>query len=212
MSGGMSGGEASDTWADRWRQPGAAVPLGTLADVRIVTGPPMIKNENGVLVGYVFADVDGSQRDLGGWVSDARRLVEAEVSLPAGYRLQWTGQYEFMADMQARLLVIVPLTLAIIVMLLFLALRSWGQTALVLASIPLAVVGGIWLMASLHYNLSTAVWVGLIALGGVSAQTAIVVVVYLEQAFREAQSEGRLSLPGGLEAAVVEGATRGVRR
>jgi copper/silver efflux system protein len=194
-----------------WRQPGAAVPLGTLADVRVVTCPPMIKNENGVLVGYVFVDIDGDQRDLGGWVAEARELVDAQFSLPAGYRLEWTGQYEFMADMQQRLRIMVPLTLALIVMLLYLALRTWSQTLLVLLSVPFAIVGSILLLAALRYNMSTAVWVGLIAVGGVAAQTAIVVVVYLEQSFRDAVRAATLRRDADLDAAVVEGALRGVR-
>jgi Cu(I)/Ag(I) efflux system membrane protein CusA/SilA len=115
--------------SDRWRPSGATVPLGALADVRVVTGPPMIKDENGVLVGYVFADIDASQRDLGGWVTDARAVVARQLSLPPGYRLQWTGQYEFMAEMQARMAWVVPITLLLVVFLLRRAMRGWAQTA-----------------------------------------------------------------------------------
>jgi copper/silver efflux system protein len=211
MPAGMgAAGDARD-WAETWRQPGAAVPLGILADVRIVTGPPMIKNEDGQLVGYVFADIDLAQRDLGGWVDDARAVVDAGFVLPPGYRLVWTGQYEFMADMQQRLKVMVPLTLVLIIALLYLSMSGWSQAFLVLLSVPFAVVGSIWLLATLHYNLSTAVWVGIIAVGGVAAQTAIVVVVYLDQAVRDAFAEGRITDAQTLDAAVVEGATRGVR-
>lgn len=207
---GMGNAPAVD-WLDLWRQPGAAVPLRTLADIRVVTGPPMIKNENGMLVGYVFADFDSAQRDLGGWVKDARQLVDAQFSLPPGYRLEWTGQYEFMANMQARLKVIVPLTLVLIIGLLYLALRGWGQTLLVLLSVPFAVVGSVWLMTALDYNLSTAVWVGLIAVGGVATQTSIVVVVYLDQALRSAHSENKLTHAEDIYTAVITGALRGVR-
>jgi copper/silver efflux system protein len=225
---GMSGGGASgamvatattmtgatgrdDDWVDIWRQTGSAVPLGALADIHIVTGPPMIKNENGMLVGYVFADFDSSTRDLGGWVNDARRIVEARFTLPAGYRLEWTGQYEFMADMQARLRFMIPLTLVLIIALLYLSLRGWGQTFLVLLSVPFAITGSVWLLSALHYNLSTAVWVGLIAVGGVATQTAIVVVVYLDQALRAAWSENGIRSAEAVSAAVIEGAVRGVR-
>ena len=136
----------------------------------------MIKNENGVLVGYVFADIESAQRDLGGWVQDAKRLVKDRLELPVGFQLQWTGQYEFMADMQARMRIVLPLTLLLIVGLLYMSLRGWAQTGLVLMSLPFAIAGSIWLLTLLHYNLSTAVWVGLIAVGGVAAQTGIVVI------------------------------------
>ena len=208
-----SAGSASaegDAW-DRWQQSGSAVPLGTLASVRIVTGPPMIKDEDGVLVGYVFADIDASQRDLGGWVGDAKELVEEQLTLPAGFRLQWTGQYEFMADMQARMRVVLPFTFVLIVALLFLSLRGWPQTGLVLLSLPFAIAGSIWLLALLDYNLSTAVWVGLIAVGGVAAQTGIVVVVYLDQVFNQWRSQGRLNKVEDVDQAVIEGASKCLR-
>ena len=196
---------------ERWRQPGAAVPLGALADVRVTTGPPMIKDENGVLVGYVFADIDPTQRDLGGWVEDAKTLVAAQLALPAGYRLQWTGQYEFLAAMEARLRYVIPLTLVLVVALLYLSMRGWAQTFLVLASLPFAVAGSVWLLAFMDYNLSTAVWVGLIAVAGVAAETGIVMVVYLDEAFDRHLREGRIRGPEDVDAAVVEGAAARVR-
>jgi len=208
--GGASGPSSADSW-DRWQQTGSAVPLGALAAVQVVMGPPMIKDENGVLVGYVFADIDGEQRDLGGWVKDAKRLVQARLTLPPGYRLQWTGQYEFMADMEARMRLVLPLTLVLIVALLYLSLRGWPQTWLVLLSLPFAIAGSVWLLALLHYNLSTAVWVGLIAVGGVAAQTGIVVVVYLDQAFGEALAQGRLRTGNDIDSTVVEGAAKCLR-
>jgi Cu(I)/Ag(I) efflux system membrane protein CusA/SilA len=207
---GTSGADADGGW-ERWRQSGTVVPLAALADVRVVTGPPMIKNENGTLVGYVFADIDTAERDLGGWVDDAKRVVAEQLIVPSGMRLQWTGQYEFMAELEARLRVVVPLTLALVVVLLYLSMRSWPQTWLVLLSLPFAVAGSIWLLAALHYNLSTAVWVGLIAVGGVAAQTGIVVVVYLDQAWREARDAGRLRTVDDIDAAVVEGASKCLR-
>jgi copper/silver efflux system protein len=140
LAGSMSP-QPTENLLDEWRQPGAAFPLGDLAAVRIVTGPPMIKDENGVVVGYVFADIDPTQRDLGSWVEDAKRLVAARLALPAGYRLQWTGQYEFLAEMEARLRYIVPLTLVLVVALLYLSMRGWPQTFLVLSSLPFAIAG-----------------------------------------------------------------------
>lgn len=207
---GSAAPSSADNW-DRGRQTGSAVPLGALAAVNVVRGPPMIKDENGVLVGFVFVDIDGAQRDLGSWVNDAKRLVRERMALPAGYRLQWTGQYEFMADMQARLQLVLPLTLVLIVGLLYLSLRGWPQTWLVLLSLPFAVAGSIWLLSLLQYNLSTAVWVGMIAVGGVAAQTGIVVVVYLDQAFKAALNEGRMHSGEDVDRAVIDGASKCLR-
>ncbi len=220
---GASGGTSADAAApmgslsvspdvmEQWRQPGAAVPLGDLADVRVTTGPPMIKDENGVLVGYVFADIDQTQRDLGGWVADAKAMVAAQLTLPPGYRLQWTGQYEFLAQMEARLQYVIPFTLVLVVGLLYLSMRGWPQTFLVLSSLPFAVAGSVWLLAFMDYNLSTAVWVGLIAVAGVAAETGIVMVVYLDEAFTRYMREGRIRTPEDVDAAVVEGAAARVR-
>jgi Cu(I)/Ag(I) efflux system membrane protein CusA/SilA len=179
-----------------WLQTGPAVPLRMLADVNIVTGPAMIKDENGVLVGYVYADIDGAQRDLGSWVEDAK---------------QWTGQYEFMAQMEERLRLIVPLTLLLVIALVKLSLRGWVQTALVLACLPFALAGSVWLLALLDYNLSTAVWVGLIAVGGVAAQTGIVAVVYLDQALDDRRAQGTLRTIEDVDQAVVDGAAKSLR-
>ena len=194
-----------------WQQLASVVPLGAVADVRIVSGPPMIKDENGVLVGYVFADIDSAQRDLGGWVDDAKRLVASRLELPAGFRLQWTGQYEFLADMQARMRIALPLTVLLIVGLLYLSLRGWMQTLLVMLCVPGALAGGVWLLALLDYNLSTAVWVGLIAVGGVAAQTGIVSIVFLDQSFEEWRKQGRLRRADDVDNAVREGAAKCLR-
>jgi copper/silver efflux system protein len=209
MRGSTAAGDRDFT--DAWRQPGAAVPLGQLADVRVVTGPPMIKDENGVLVGYVFADIDQTQRDLGGWVDDAKAVVASQLMLPSGYRLQWTGQYEFLAEMEDRLRYIVPLTLLLVIALLYMSMRGWPQTLLVLSSLPFAVAGSVWLLAFMDYNLSTAVWVGLIAVAGVAAETGIVMVVYLDEAFARYVREGRITSPDDVDAAVIEGASARVR-
>jgi Cu(I)/Ag(I) efflux system membrane protein CusA/SilA len=208
----MGGGAvAGPDFLERWRQPGSSVPLGQLADVRVTTGPPMIKDENGVLVGYVFADIDQTERDLGGWVDDAKALVASQLVLPAGYRLQWTGQYEFLEQMEARLRYVIPLTLLLVIVLLYLSMRGWPQTFLVLSSLPFAVAGSVWLLTFMDYNLSTAVWVGLIAVAGVAAETGIVMVVYLDEAFARYMREGRIQKPADVDAAVVEGAAARVR-
>jgi Cu(I)/Ag(I) efflux system membrane protein CusA/SilA len=206
-----AGNSGSDAAMSAWQQSGSAVPLGLLADIRVVSGPPMIKDENGVLVGYVFADIKSAERDLGGWVDDAKEVVAQGLELPSGYRLQWTGQYEFMAQMQARMRIVLPLTFMLIVALLYLSLRGWIQTWLVLLSLPFAVAGSVWLLAALDYNLSTAVWVGLIAVGGVAAQTGIVVIVYLDQAFNEWHASGRLRSAEDVDGAVIEGASKCLR-
>lgn len=205
-----SAGQAADPGQiGRGRSP--TVPLGELADIRVVGGPPMIKDENGVLVGFVFADIDSTQRDLGGWVKDAKALVSAGLAMPPGYRLQWTGQYEFMAEMEERLQIMLPITLALIVGLLYMSMRGWPQTLLVLMSIPFALAGSVWLLKLMEYNLSTSVWVGLIAVGGVAAQTGIVMVVYLDEAYARYRKEGRLRSPEDVDAAVLEGAASRVR-
>ena len=207
----MGGAAGAADFNDRWRQPGAAVPLGQLAEVRITTGPPMIKNENGVLVGYVYADIDPTARDLGGWVADAKALVASRLAVPEGYRLEWTGQYEFMAEMEARMRYVLPLTLLLIVGLLYLAMRGWAQTLLVLCSLPFAVAGSVWLLAAMKYNMSTAVWVGIIAVVGVAAQTGIVMMVYLDEAYHRRMDAGLIRTPEDVDAAVIEGATTRVR-
>lgn len=208
---GMSGVAASADPMRIGRSRGPTVPLGELADVRITSGPPMIKDENGVLVGFVFADIDSTQRDLGGWVGDAKRIVENQMTLPPGYRLQWTGQYEFMAEMEQRLRIMLPVTLLLIVGLLYLSMRGTAQTFLVLLSIPFALAGSVWLLVLMDYNLSTSVWVGLIAVGGVAAQTGIVMVVYLDEAYLRYRREGLLRSAADVDAAVLEGASARVR-
>ncbi len=207
----MGSNQAGNDFADQWQQPGATVNLGSIADVRIVTGPPMIRDENGVLVGYVYADIDLSERDIGGWVTDAKRLVSEKVDLPDGYRLQWTGQYEFLAQMEERLKYVLPITFILIILLLYMSLRGWPQTFLVLLSLPFAIAGSIWLLTLMNYNLSTAVWVGIIAVGGVAAQTGIVMIVYLDEAYLRYKREGRLNEPDDIDRAVIEGASTRVR-
>jgi Cu(I)/Ag(I) efflux system membrane protein CusA/SilA len=196
---------------ERGLQAGTVVPLSALADVRVVTGPPMIRNENGTLVGYVFADFDSAQRDMGGWVNDAKAVVDQQLHLPPGFRIEWTGQYEFMEELQANLQTVIPLTLLLVIGLLYLSLRDWAQTWLVLLTVPFSVAGGIWLLALLDYNLSTSAWVGLIAVGGVAAQTGIVVMVYLDRAYRDALEQGRLQSRQDVDAAVIDGAMKCLR-
>ncbi|HEX9756614.1 MAG TPA: efflux RND transporter permease subunit [Nitrospiria bacterium] len=188
---------------------GAQVPLEQLAEIRIATGPPMIKDENGSLAGIVYVDVSG--RDLGSYVEEAKRAVNEKVSLPSGYSLGWAGSYQYMLRAKEKLKVVVPLTILIIFVLLYLNFRSVGRSLLVLLTVPFSLVGGIFLLALLDYNLSVAVWVGLIALAGVATEIGIVMVVYLDQAFRKCQKEGRLNTKADLIEAAVEGAVKRVR-
>jgi len=188
---------------------GAQVPLAQLADIHVTTGPPVIRDENGSLSGWVFVYV--RDRDIGSYVADAQAAVNREVQLPASYYLKWTGEYEAMQRIAKRLRLVLPLTLLIIVVLLYLNFRSTVETGIVLFSVPFAAVGSFWLLHLLGYNLSTAVWVGVIALAGVAAETGVVMIVYLDDAFQQARDSGRLRTMADLEAAVIEGAVQRVR-
>ncbi|MEK6683922.1 MAG: CusA/CzcA family heavy metal efflux RND transporter, partial [Nitrospirota bacterium] len=188
---------------------GAQIPLSQLADIRFVTGPAMITDENGSLQGIVFVDVAG--RDLGGYVLEAKRNVAEQIALPAGYRLGWTGQYEYLLRARERLQIVVPLTLLIIFVLLYLNFRSVPKTLIVLLSVPFSTVGAIWILWALDYNLSVAVWIGIIALAGVATEIGVVMITYLDQAFERHQSEGRRFTVRDYLDAVVEGATLRVR-
>jgi Cu(I)/Ag(I) efflux system membrane protein CusA/SilA len=190
---------------------GVNVPLGQIADIRVVTGPPMIRDEAGMLVGYVYVDMDAAKRDIGGFVDDAKRAVAKEVRLPAGYFLKWTGQYELLQQMQARMRILVPLTLVIVLLLLYMNFANLTEALIVLCSVPFALVGSIWLMTLLHYNLSTAVWVGIIALVGLAAQTGVVMVVYCDSAYHKRKREGRIRDLDDIVEATLEGSVQRVR-
>ncbi len=168
----------------------ASVPLGQIADIKITSGPPMIRDENGMLVGYVYVDIDQNQRDIGGYVSEAKQVTGKEVVLPSGYYLKWTGQYELLEAMVRRMKVVVPITLILVVILLYLNFRNLTETLIVLASVPFALVGSIWLMYFLGYNYSTATLVGIIALVGLATQTGIVMVLYLDHAYERRKRAG----------------------
>lgn len=188
---------------------GAQVPLGQLADIRFESGPPMIKSENALLNSLVYVDVRG--RDIGGYVAEARQVLDREVDLPTGYRLEWSGQFEAMERANRTLRVVVPITLAIIFLLLYINFRSVAESLIVMLSVPFALVGSVWLLWALGYNLSVAVWVGLIALAGVATEIAVVLLVYLDQAYRRREREGRLESRADLLAAVRHGAGERVR-
>jgi Cu(I)/Ag(I) efflux system membrane protein CusA/SilA len=188
---------------------GAQVPLAQLADIRVTTGPPVIRDENGSLTGWVFVYFSG--RDVGSYVADAQKAVAEDVTLPTGCYLQWAGQYEYMQRMRQRLLLVVPLTLFIIVVMLYLNFRSVAETAIVMLSLPFAITGSLWALYLLGYNFSAAVWVGIIALAGVAAATGVVMIVYLDEAFHRYQSEARMRNMDDLFAAITDGAVKRVR-
>jgi Cu(I)/Ag(I) efflux system membrane protein CusA/SilA len=188
---------------------GAQIPLGQIADLVITQGPPSIADEAGALAGLVSVAV--SDRDLRGYVEDAQRTVRERVALPAGYRLIWTGQYEHLVRAEERLKLVVPVTLALILLLLYLNFRSLAKSLIVLLSVPFAAIGAIWYLDYLAYNLSVAVWVGIIALAGVAAETGVVMLVYLDEAYERRVREGRMSTAHDLREAIIEGAVQRVR-
>ncbi len=187
---------------------GAQIPLAQIAQVRIVDGPPMLKSENGRLNGWTFVDI--RDVDLGSYVAQAQRAVREQVTLPAGYSITWSGQYEYMLRAQQRLSQVVPLTLVIIFVLLYLAFRHAGQALLVMATLPFALVGGFWLIFLLDFNLSVAVGVGFIALAGVAAEFGVVMLVYLDNALNAHAQRGPITA-AILRAAIIEGAVLRVR-
>jgi len=192
---------------------GAQIPLGDLARVLLRQGAPAIRTENALLSAYIYVDVHG--RDLGGYVREAQRAVADQVQFPTGSYATWSGQFEYMQRAQARLTLVVPLTLAIIFLLLYLNFRRITESLIVMFSVPFALVGGVWLMWALDYDLSVAVAVGFIALAGVAAQTGVVMLIYLDHAL-EARRAARAAAGEALSAqdlidAIVEGAVERVR-
>ncbi len=192
---------------------GASIPLGQVAKVSLVQGPASIRTENAQLAAYIF--VDARERDLGSYVADAKKAVAASVKFPPGYYAIWSGQFEFYERAKKRLAVVVPLTLLIILLLLYLNFRRMTETLIVMLSLPFALVGGLWLMWWMGFNLSVAVAVGFIALAGVAAETGVIMLIYLDHAWedqkRKALAEGRAATRADLTAAIMEGAVERVR-
>jgi len=192
---------------------GARIALSDVALVAVVDGPPMIKSENARLNGWTYVDIDG--RDLGSYVAEAQRVVADSVELPPGYSLSWSGQYEYMVRAKERLTIVGPVTLAIIALLLYLNFRRFTEVAIILGTLPFALIGGLWLLYLLGYELSVAVGVGFIALAGVAVEIGVVMLVYLNQAIRrhiaEADSEGRQLALADIRQAVIDGALLRVR-
>ncbi|MDQ6770151.1 MAG: efflux RND transporter permease subunit, partial [Gemmatimonadota bacterium] len=192
---------------------GAQVALGELASIKVVQGSTLIKSEDGYLNNVVYVDV--RNRDVGGYVDEAKGLLEKRLALPTGYRLEWSGQYESMQRASRRLRVVVPITLLIIFGLLYFNFRNTAESLIVMLSLPFALAGGVWLMWILHYNLSVAVAIGFIALAGVAAQTAVVLLIYLDQAWNHSlastQKAGAAPTSKDLDKAVEFGAVERLR-
>ncbi len=212
---GPAAGEGDDAMggtAKRARSGAAApayMPLGKLARIEPVMGPPMIKSEMGSLTGWIYVDIEG--RDVGGYVDDAKAAVAAKFRTPPGYSLKWTGQYELLERVRARMSFVLPLTLGIVFALLYMNFRGVPQVLLVMSSVPFAAVGAIWTLYAMRFNTSVAVWVGMIALLGVAAETASVMVVYLDEAWTEGRKAGSITTAAQLVDAAVDAGTRRVR-
>jgi Cu(I)/Ag(I) efflux system membrane protein CusA/SilA len=193
----------------------AQIPLGAIADVRVASGPPMIRDEAGLLVGYLYVDI-AADRDLGGYVDEAKAAVErarasGELRIPEGYYVKWTGQHELLDEMEARMKILVPIALAVTIVLLYLQFKNFTEVLIVLLSVPFALVGSVWALWLLDYNLSTAVWVGVIALVGLAAQTGVVMIVYIDHAYERRLREGRVRSLEDIIEAHSEGTIQRVR-
>ena len=185
------------------------IPLSQLATFKTTSGPSMIRNEDGLLTGYVYVDIAG--RDPNGYIEEAGPLLREKIKLPAGYAVSWSGQYEGMQRAKDRMAVVVPVTLFLILLLLYLNTRSFTKTFIVLLAVPFSAIGAVWFLYLLGYNLSIGVWVGLIALLGVDAETGVFMLLYLDLAYEQARKEGRLRSLADLQEVIRYGAVRRLR-
>ena len=185
------------------------IPVSQLADIKLRPGPAMIRDENAMLNGYVYVDVAG--RDVGSYVVEAKQLVRENIQLPPGYTLQWSGQYEAMERVTKRLMIVLPVTFFLILMLLYLNTRSIAKTTIIMLAVPFSAVGAIWALYLLGYNMSIGVWVGLIALMGVDAETAVFMLLYLDLAHDQAKKDGKLRSLADLQEAIMHGAVKRIR-
>jgi Cu(I)/Ag(I) efflux system membrane protein CusA/SilA len=188
---------------------GAQVPIESLADIRYKTGPPSVRSENGKLVGFVFVDITTS--DIDGYVRQASQKLSQRIQYPPGYYISWAGQFQYLQAAKERLKIVIPFTLLIIFVLLYMNTKSLVKTAIVLLAVPFSLIGAFWLLFILGYNMSVAVWVGLIALAGLDAETGVVMLLYLDHAWEKFRTEGRMKNMRDLHNAVIEGAVGRVR-
>lgn len=190
---------------------GAQIPLSEIAKVHFKNGPSMIRDENASLVGYVYIDIDPNQTDIGSYVAGAKQLLEKNLKVPTGYLISWSGQFENMERVKERLQFVIPITLLLIVFLLYFNTQSWFKTGIVLLAVPFSLIGAVWFLAALGYNLSIAAWVGMIALLGLDAETGVFMLMYLDMAFGDHVKAGRMNTVADLKDAVIEGAVHRVR-
>jgi Cu(I)/Ag(I) efflux system membrane protein CusA/SilA len=188
---------------------GAQIPIAQIADIRRTTGPSMIRDENGMLAGYVFVDMSSS--DIGGYVAKAKELVRQKLPLPQGYSLVWSGQYENMLRVRERLKIVIPITLVLIFALLYMNTKSVFKTSLVMMAVPFSLIGAVWLMYALGYNISIAAWVGMIALMGLDAETGVFMLLFLDLSYKEAKRQGKLANKQELIEAIIHGAVKRIR-
>ena len=190
---------------------GAQIPIAQLATIHLTEGPAMIRDENGLLAGYVFVDFDTGKRDVGSYVADAKRAVESKLVVPTGYAITWSGQFENMLRVKERLKIVIPITLVLIFLLLYANTKSVVKASIVLLAVPFSMVGAVWLLYALDYNLSIAVWVGVIALLGLDAETGVFMLLFLDLAHDEAKAAGRLRNRADLEESIIHGAVKRAR-
>jgi Cu(I)/Ag(I) efflux system membrane protein CusA/SilA len=183
--------------------------LAELADIHATTGPAMIRDEDGLLTGYVYVDIAG--RDVASYIAEAGPLLRKNVKLPPGYTFSWSGQYEAMRRVKQRLSYVIPVTLLLILFLLYMNTRSMTKTMIVLLAVPFSAIGAVWFLYLAGYNMSTAVWVGLIALMGVDAQTGVFMLLYLDLSYDDAKQRGRMQNLTELREAIVNGAAKRLR-
>jgi Cu(I)/Ag(I) efflux system membrane protein CusA/SilA len=188
---------------------GAHVPLAELADLRLASGPGMIRDENGLLSGYVYVDLAG--RDIGGYVEEAKSLVQKELELPTGYTLTWSGQYENMLRVRERLKLVVPITFFLIFVLLYMNTKSAVKAGIVMLAVPFSVIGAIWYLWLLGYHISIAVWVGMIALMGLDAETGVFMLLFLDLSYYDAVRTGKMKTYDDLKEAIIHGAVKRIR-
>jgi copper/silver efflux system protein len=188
---------------------GMQIPIDQVADISLTTGPTVIRTEQAQLLGYVYVDV--ADRDIGGYVDEAKRVVDGMLKLPEGYSLEWSGQYEYMMRAKERLKIVIPVTLLLVIVLLYFNTQNIVKIAIVLLAVPFSLIGAFWLIYLLGYNLSVAVWVGIIALAGVDAETGVIMLLYLDQAFAKYKAAGRMNSLQDLHEAVEDGAVKRIR-
>jgi Cu(I)/Ag(I) efflux system membrane protein CusA/SilA len=184
-------------------------PLGELASIQIGNGPAMIRDENGLLTGYIFVDL--ANRDPGSYMAEANRVLHEKIKLPAGYTLSWGGQYESIQRANQRLRIIVPITVVIVMLLIFANTHSIIKTTIILLALPFSAIGAVWALSLLHYNMSVAVWVGLIALLSIDAETGVFMLLYLDLSYEDAKARGRLRTLDDLRQVIVYGAAKRLR-